>query len=135
MMIIVEYDHFAWYLAGTGVISARYTGDTTEAGQSVMSKEVQELVNMGPLPDCETVAEEQLKMYESLLRRVTPPVSNDEARSLVRLFGPDDCYGLAWTLLHLIESAPGWPLHDCLKDTRNEGTERLRLRAERSSHV
>jgi hypothetical protein len=81
-----------------------------------MRKEVQELVNMGPLPDCETVAEEQLKMYESLLSRVTPPVSNDEARSLVRLFGPDDCYGLAWTLLHLIESAPGWPLHECLKD-------------------
>jgi hypothetical protein len=36
-----------------------------------MRKEVQELVNMGPLPDCETVAEEQLKMYESLLSRVT----------------------------------------------------------------
>jgi hypothetical protein len=45
-----------------------------------MRKEVQELVNMGPLPDCETVAEEQLKMYESLLSRVTPPISNDEAR-------------------------------------------------------
>ena len=37
-----------------------------------MRKEVQELVNMGPLPDCETVAEEQLKMYENLLSRVTP---------------------------------------------------------------
>ena len=100
-----------------------------------MRKEVQELVNMGPLPDCGTVAEEQLKMYESLLSRVTPPVSNDEARNLVCLFGPDDCYGLAWTLLHLIESAPGWPLHDCLKDTSNEWTKRLRLRAERGSRV
>jgi hypothetical protein len=100
-----------------------------------MRKEVQELINMGPLPDCETGEEEQLKMYESLLSRVTPPVSNDEAKGLVRLFGPDDCYGLAWTLLHLIESAPGWPLHDCLKDIRNEWTERLCLRAERSRHV
>ena len=100
-----------------------------------MRTEVQELIKMRPLPDCETVAEEQLKVYESLLRKVTPPVSNDEARSLVCLFGPDDCYGLAWTLLHLIESAPGWPLHDCLKDIRNEWTERLRLRAERSRHV
>ena len=90
---------------------------------------------MGPLPDCETMAEAQLKIYESLLSRVTPPVSNGEARSLVRLFGPDDCYGLTWTLLHLIESAPGWPLYDCLQDTRNAWTERLRLRAERSSHV
>ena len=100
-----------------------------------MRTEVKELIKMRPLPDCETVAEEQLKMYESLLSRVTPPVSNDEARGLVHLFGPDDCYGLARTLLHLIESAPGWPLHDCLKDIRNEWTERLRLRAERSSHV
>jgi hypothetical protein len=100
-----------------------------------MRKEVQELVNMGPLPDCETVAEEQLKIYESLLSRVAPSVSNDEARSLVHLFGPDDCYGLAWTLLQLIESAPGWPLHDCLQDICNEWTERLRLRAERSRHV
>ena len=100
-----------------------------------MRKEVHELVSMGSLPDCETVTEEQLKRYAGLLSRVIPPVSNDEARSLVLLFGPDDYYGLAWTLLHLIESAPGWPLHDCLKDPNNEWTERLRLRAGRSSHV
>ena len=100
-----------------------------------MRKEVQELVRMGPLPDCDTAAEEQLKTYESLLGRVAPPVSDEEARSLVRLFGPDECYGLAWTLLHLIDTAPGWPLHDCLKDDRNAWTERLRLRVERGSRV
>jgi hypothetical protein len=58
-----------------------------------MRKEVQELVRLGPLPDCGTVEEEQLKIYEGLLSRVTPPVSDKEARSLVRLFGPDECYG------------------------------------------
>jgi hypothetical protein len=100
-----------------------------------MRKAVQELVRMGPLPDCDTVEEEQLKTYEGLLSRVAPRVSDEEARSLVRLFGPDECYGLAWTLLYLIETAPGWPLHDCLKDDRNEWTERLRLRAERGSRV
>jgi hypothetical protein len=100
-----------------------------------MRKEVQELVRLGPLPGCDTVEEERLKIYEGHLSRVTPPVSDEEARSLVRLFGPDECYGLAWTLLHLIETAPGWPLHDCLKDARNEWTERLRLRAERGSRV
>ena len=100
-----------------------------------MRKEVQELVRLGPLPDCETVEEEQLKIYEGLLSRVSPPVSDEEAKSLVRLFGPDECYGLAWTLVHLIETAPGWPLHDCLTDASNEWTERLRLRAERGSRV
>jgi hypothetical protein len=96
-----------------------------------MRQEVQALVNLGPLPDCDTAQEEQLKAYESLLSSITTPVSDEEARSLVRLFGPDDCYGLAWSLLHLIESAPGWPLQDCLQDRGNEWTERLRLRVER----
>jgi hypothetical protein len=100
-----------------------------------MRKEVQELSNLGPLPDCETAEKEQLKMYESLLSSVTPPISDAEARSLVHLFGPDECYGLAWTLLYLIEIAPGWPLHDCLQDTNNPWHERLRLRAERRAHV
>jgi hypothetical protein len=79
-----------------------------------MRQEVQELSNPGPLPDYETVDEEQLKMYESLLSSVTPPISDAAARSVVHLFGPDECYGLAWTLLHLIETALGWSLHDCL---------------------
>jgi hypothetical protein len=100
-----------------------------------MRQEVQALVSLGPLPDCETATEEQLKTYESLLSSLTPPVSDTEARSLVRLFGPDECYGLAWSLLHLIESAPGWPLQDCLKDSSNEWTARLRLRAKRGSQV
>ena len=100
-----------------------------------MRKEVQELSNLGPLPDGETAAEEQLKMSESLLGSVPPPVSDAEARSLVHLFGPDECCGFAWTLLHLIETAPGWPLHDCLQDTDNPWRECPRLRAERRTHV
>jgi hypothetical protein len=100
-----------------------------------MRKEVQELLNLGPLPDCETAEEEQLKKYESLLHSITPPISDAEARSLVRLFGLDECYGLAWTLLHLIETAPGWPLHDSLQDVHNPWYERLRLRAQRRIHV
>jgi hypothetical protein len=96
-----------------------------------MRKEVQELSNLGSLPDCETAEEEQLKRYESLLSSVTPPVSDAEARCLVHLFGLDECYGLAWALLYLIETAPGWPLHNCLQDIRNPWRERLRLRAER----
>src|SRR5712691_1082279 len=100
-----------------------------------MRKEVQELPNLGPLPDCETAEEEQLKRYESLLSSVTPPVSDAEARSLVHLFGPDKFYGPFYPLLCLIETAPDWPLHDCLQDTHNPWRERLRLRAERRTQV
>ena len=100
-----------------------------------MRQKVQELSNLGPLPDYETADEEQLKMYESLLSSVTPPISDAEARSLAHLFGPDECYGLAWTLLHLIETAPGWPLYECLQDTNTPWHERLRLRAERRTRL
>ena len=62
-------------------------------------------------------------------------ISDAEVRSLVHLFGPDECYGLAWTLLHLIETAPGWPLHDCLQGTHNLWHERLCRRVDRRTHV
>jgi hypothetical protein len=100
-----------------------------------MRHEVQALTCLGPLPDCETAQEEQLKTYERLLSSITPPISDEEARSLVRLFGPDECYGLAWSLLHLIESAPGWPLPDCLRGCSNEWTARLHQRAARRRQV
>lgn len=100
-----------------------------------MRREVQALVTLGAFPDCDTVQEEQLKLYESLLSSLTPPLSDAEARSLMSLFGPDECYGLAWSLLRLIESAPGWPLQDCLQYPGNAWIERLRQRAERQSRV
>ena len=67
---------------------------------------IQQLVAMGPLPDS-SADEDRIATYQRLLERVTPPVSDYEARVLVRLFGPDECYGLAWEMLHLVESAPG----------------------------
>ncbi|MCQ8120015.1 hypothetical protein, partial [Methylomonas rosea] len=67
----------------------------------------------------------------ALLLSVTKPVSNEEARALVKLFGPDGCFGLAWSILHLIESAPSWPLTDCLVNSSNEWVALLRDRATR----
>ena len=41
-----------------------------------------------------------------MLESVAKPVTDDEAAALAQLFGPGDCFGLAWTLVHLVESAP-----------------------------
>lgn len=38
---------------------------------------------------------------------VTRPLTEEEAVALLVCFGPDDAFGLAWTLLHLIEATPG----------------------------
>lgn len=100
-----------------------------------MREEIQKLAEMGPLPASDSAREDELQRYENLLKAVSAPVSDEEARTLARLFGPDDCFGLAWTLLHLIETAPGWPLKDTLENTTTEWSQRLRLRAERGGRL
>jgi hypothetical protein len=97
-----------------------------------MRPAVHELATLGPLPTSDVATDEQVRRYQELLASLTPPVTDEEARILARLFGPDECFGLAWTLLHLIESAPGWPLADVLKtsdEEENEWRARLRRRA------
>ena len=79
-----------------------------------------ELENLGSLPSSATRDVARLKVVQELLEQIERPVSNDDARVLVKLFGPDDCFGLAWTLVHLIETAPNWPLEDCLVGAENE---------------
>jgi hypothetical protein len=70
-------------------------------------KEVREFVGRGPLPDSKSASVEHLRELQEALEAITAPVTDDEAALLTTAFGPDDCFGLAWTLLHLIETAPG----------------------------
>jgi hypothetical protein len=94
--------------------------------------EILELEKLGPLPESQTAEDYNLQRQEQLLNQISKPVSDDEARILCRLFGPDDCYGIAWTLLHLIETAPGWPIRECLKSSENQWIVRLRESATRA---
>ncbi|XMA39044.1 hypothetical protein O1157_27230 [Streptomyces albogriseolus] len=52
-----------------------------------------------------------------------------EARALLTCFGPDDCYGLAWSLLHLVETGPGPAFTADPGPDANEWHRRLFLRA------
>jgi hypothetical protein len=47
-----------------------------------------------------------MERQEELLRSIVSPVTDDEARALITLLGPDDYFGGAWTVVHLFESAP-----------------------------
>jgi hypothetical protein len=89
---------------------------------------------MGPFPDSASAAYEQerLEEYHRRLESIAKPVSDDEAEALLGLFGPDDCFGLAWTLVHLVESAPGWPLVDRIPESGSPWLQVLRERAGRS---
>jgi hypothetical protein len=63
------------------------------------------LKQLGPLPSEEQATVEQLKEYEDLLLGIARPVTDEEARVLSKLSGLDDCFGLAWTMLQLIQTA------------------------------
>lgn len=95
---------------------------------------VEELEKLGPLPSEDDAEVVQLERIEELYRAIAKPITDDEARVLVELFGPYGCYGVASSFMHLIETAPGWPLRDCLQELNNERKIELRDRAIRSGH-
>lgn len=71
---------------------------------------VRDFVNLGTLPserDEPTDAlEEAVERAGALLDLIERPVTDEEANALAECLGEDLCFGLAWTLLHLIETAP-----------------------------
>ena len=99
-----------------------------EAG--TVRRAVAELVAMGPLPDEKHAEVEALRRREELLAAIDRPLTDEGAAALVGLFGPDDCYGAAWSIRHLVETAPSWPIASCLRDTGNEWIRTLRRRAQ-----
>jgi hypothetical protein len=101
----------------------------------VLRPEVARLLDMGPLPDSATAATNSTRLETSqrLIDGIEKPVSDEEARQLAALFGPDDCFGLAWSLVRLIESAPGWPPVDLPPNADNEWMKLLADRARRGA--
>jgi hypothetical protein len=70
-------------------------------------REVQDFIDAGPFPDSEVVSVEEVARLQELLEAIKEPVSDAEGLALVQSFGPDTFFGLAWSLMHLIETAPG----------------------------
>ncbi|MDR0966935.1 MAG: hypothetical protein LBM75_10655 [Myxococcales bacterium] len=87
---------------------------------------------LAPLPASEEANQEHLERLTEALMKISFPVSRNEAIFLATAFGPDDCFGLAWTLVHLIESAPGGAPLDVIPESENEW---IRLLRERQTRV
>jgi hypothetical protein len=98
--------------------------------QGEMQQAIATLVGLGPLPSSAAANVSTMQAFEDQLSRVETPITDEEVCALVKLFGPDDYFGLAWTLLHLIETAPGWPVESALVGLEGEWIDRLRERAE-----
>jgi hypothetical protein len=97
-----------------------------------MRQEVIELGRLGPWPPSDVVVREKLDSlidkYGQLIKSIRKPVTNEEARVLVTVFGPDEGFGLVWPLIALVESAPDWPLADCLESADKEWIQVLKQR-------
>jgi hypothetical protein len=97
--------------------------------------EVQKLLRMGPFPSSDDVVRSKqanvVDRYGQLLKAIEKPVTDEEAGALTRMFGPDDFFGLCWTLVHLIETAPNWTMEESLADAGNEWIQMLKDREAR----
>ena len=70
---------------------------------------VEDFLRLGQLPESKAATEQDLDNRVAALKAISPPVTDEEAVALFEAFGPDECFGVAWSLLHLIETAPGHP--------------------------
>ncbi|WP_438491465.1 hypothetical protein [Streptomyces asiaticus] len=93
-----------------------------------MRAEVRAFVADGPLPDVGASGAEIDRRVEQL-DAIPRPVTTRETRALADCFGPDDCHGVAWTLLHLIETGPNPVLTVKPEPDANEWRDRLWMRA------
>ncbi|MGW7026882.1 hypothetical protein ACWGFX_06795 [Streptomyces xanthophaeus] len=93
-----------------------------------MRREVQTFVAEGPLPNWDP-GEEEIDRRVTQLEAITKPMTGEETAALVSCFGPDDCHGVAWTLLHLIEAGPNPALDAKPAPDANEWHHRLYDRA------
>lgn len=99
-----------------------------------MRPEVRTFVADGPLPDWDA-SEDEIDRRVAQLNAVHGPVSHEEAAALAGCFGPDDCYGVAWSLLHLIETGPNPVLTTRPAADAGEWSHRLYDRAVRAGLV
>ncbi len=67
-------------------------------------KEVLDVLELGVLPRESNADVQELERWEHAIARIPQPVTLEEARALMGAFGPDDCFGLAWSLLRTIET-------------------------------
>lgn len=89
---------------------------------------VRTLESLGPLPSEDDASEQILEQWEAALNAIQTPINDEEAVILCGLFGPDDGYGLAWTLLHTVETAPSWFIEEAVTRAPTEWSDRLRRR-------
>ncbi|MDX8255529.1 hypothetical protein [Acinetobacter pittii] len=89
-----------------------------------MQKPVKELLLLGPFPVSELALTndhtlELVQKIQTQIEQIKEPITDEEAKALCTLFGPDDYFGLAQTLMGIIETAPRWPIRELFQNNDN----------------
>jgi hypothetical protein len=67
---------------------------------------VADILSRGTIPSETDGEEAEFSWLEDALNSLELPLTNEEAAALAAVFGEDNYFGLAWTLLHAIETSP-----------------------------
>jgi len=97
-----------------------------------MRTTVAKLVALGALPMETTATVPVLEAFEVALGEVQAPLTLEEASALVSILPRDEssCFGAAWTVIHLIETAPDWPSKELSSLPSSPWIEMLRQRSQ-----
>ena len=93
---------------------------------------IEKLKKLGPMPSEYSVDVEVVNKYEGLIHQIRTPLKDSEVEILIGLFGPDSFYGLAWTVVSLIETAPNWIMKVSRINSENEWVQILKSRAKKN---
>jgi hypothetical protein len=96
---------------------------------------VQRIVAWGRLPDDgHDIGEDMLTKWAAAIDGLEGPLTDDEAIALLSCFPPDDStvFGVSWSLLHKIETAPYGPTFIEALDDRSWWVALLKERAIRA---
>jgi hypothetical protein len=75
--------------------------------------EITRVTALAPLPAEEDCSEGLIVEMDEATRVVPRPLTDEEALALFDLLATSDessYYGVMWTVVHAVETAPGWPL-------------------------
>lgn len=69
-----------------------------------LRREIKEIQRIERKSSCEDYPESVFSKIEHLLDTIFPPLNYAEASILVSLVPDGSCYGLEWSMIHLVES-------------------------------
>jgi hypothetical protein len=83
-----------------------------------MRPEFETLVALGRIPVDAQLDEQTARRFTEAIDGLSSPPTAEEAAALLDILPIDEStsFGLAWSLVHVIESSPDWPLGSALND-------------------